>query len=104
MEEDFCLENCWLEIIKRSGYHNRLGSHVVPFWPIMHLGAISLVTSPSYTVLEFSSAKMGKVKESSDSKRKRKRVAVESSSDDDESEQDLEEVTENVLDLRVDEI
>lgn len=43
---------------------------------------------------------MGKTKESGDSKRKRKRVAVESSSDDDESEQDLEEVTQNVLYLK----
>lgn len=65
----------------------------------MHSGALSLVTWPSCPCSR--SAKMGKTKESNDSKRKRKRVAVESSSDDDESEQDLEEVNENVLDLKV---
>ena len=60
--------------------------------PTTHLGPGA--TQPCLLLL----AKMGKTaKEGNDSKRKRKRVAVESSSDDDESEQDLEEVTGNVV-------
>ena len=70
----------------------------------MHLGATALRRTQAQALgsllLHVLQTKMGKTsKDANDSKRKRKRVAVESSSDDDESEQDLEEVTGNVLDL-----
>lgn len=94
----FALKSADSKITKRSGYDNRLGSHASFSIHNALRRVVSLVTWSSCPCSR--SAKMGKTKESGDSKRKRKRVAVESSSDDDESEQDLEEVTQNVLYLK----